>query len=268
VLFRSVLKIYILIRRGKAVMTTCPKCGSSIPNTDARFCPLCAYPLFDAGQNDAGTTPEKVVPWESIQSLGVGPALLCTLRECLLEPYSFFSKVAASRSAGMAFVYALILGSIGSVLGFVWTYFFLDSGLFSSLSWLDKLTGGKQYSASVLILMPFIITVKELFLTLYFHTLIFFSRARRREIKFTFMAVCYAESTSILNLIPVAGSLLSPVLSLFILAAAFSKIHRMSTLKAVTIILLPLVVLVFLFIIALAGAIGAGVFVNGFLNKF
>jgi hypothetical protein len=249
-------------------MTTCPKCGSQIQIADARFCPLCAYPLLAIGQNDAGTTPEKVVPWESIQSLGVGPALLRTLRECLLEPYSFFAKVAVSRNAGMAFVYALILGSIGSLLGFFWTYFFLDSGLLSSLSWLDKLTGGKEYSASVLILMPFIITIKELFLTLYFHTLIFLSRAKRRNIKSTFMAVCYTESAAILNLIPVAGSLLSPVLSLFILAAAFTKIHRMSTLKAVVIILLPLFILGFLLTIALAGAIGAGVFVNGFLKGF
>jgi hypothetical protein len=168
----------------------------------------------------------------------------------------------------MAFVYALILGSIGSLLGFFWTYFFLDSGLLSSLSWLDKLTDGKEYSASVLILMPFIITIKELFLTLYFHTLIFLSRAKRRNIKSTFMAVCYTESAAILNLIPVAGSLLSPVLSLFILAAAFTKIHRMSTLKAVVIILLPLFILGFLLTIALAGAIGAGVFVNGFLKGF
>jgi hypothetical protein len=221
------------------------------------------------GNHDTGSpASENTVPWESVRELGVGPALLRTLRECLLEPYSFFTKVAVSRSAGMAFVYALILGSIGAVISFIWTYFFLDSGLFSSLSWLDKLTGGKEYSASVLILMPFIITIKELFLTLYFHTLIFLSRAKRRDIKFTFMAVCYAESASILNLIPVAGSLLSPVLSIIILAAAFAKIHRMSTLKAVVIILLPVLILLCLFIIALAGAIGAGVFVNGFLKEF
>ena len=249
-------------------MTTCPKCGAPVPIEEARFCLVCGHALLNNNQDTINPAAEKPVPWESVQALGVGPALLRTLRECLLEPYSFFTKVAVSRSAGMAFIYALILGSIGSVLGFTWTYFFLDSGLFSSLSWLDKLTGGKEYSASVLILMPFIIAFKEFFLTLYFHALIALSRARRRHIKYTFMAVCYAESTAILNLIPVAGNLLSPVLSVFILAAAFAKIHRMSTLKAVVIILLPLVVLVFLCIIALAGAIGAGVFVNGFLNKF
>jgi hypothetical protein len=42
----------------------------------------------------------------------------------------------------------------------------------------------------------------------------------------------------------------------------------MSTFKAVVIILLPLVILGFLLIIAIAGAIGAGVFVNGFLKDF
>jgi hypothetical protein len=249
-------------------MITCPKCGAPISNTDSRFCPLCGQPLLDNGQSDAGTAAEKAVPWESVQSLGVGPALLRTLRECLLEPYLFFTKVAVSRNTGMAFVYALILGSIGSVLGFVWTYFFLGSEVFSSLPWLDKLAGGNKYSAAALILMPIIIAAKELFLTLYFHTLIFLSRARRRDFKSTFIAVCYAESTAILNLVPVAGSLLSPVFSIFILAAAFSKIHRMSTLKAVVIILLPLVILVFLLIVALAGAIGAGVFVNSFLKGF
>jgi hypothetical protein len=203
-----------------------------------------------------------------VQELGVGPALLRTLRECLLGPYSFFTRVAVSRNAGMAFVYALILGSIGSVLGFIWTYFFLGSEAFSSPPWLENFTGGKAYSAAALILMPFIIAIKELFLTLYFHTLVVLSRAKRRDIKSTFMAVCYAESAAILNLIPFAGSLLSPILSLFILAAAFSRIHRMSTFKAMVIILLPLFILVFLFIIAVAAAIGAGFFVNGFLKEF
>jgi hypothetical protein len=224
--------------------------------------------LLNSNQDTIKPAPKNTVPWESVQALGVGPALLRTLRECLLEPYSFFARTAVSRNAGMAFVYALILGSIGSVLSFIWTYFFLGSEAFSSLPWLAKLAGGNKYSAATLILMPIIIAAKELFLTLYFHTLIFLSRARRRDIKSTFIAICYAESTAILNLVPVAGSLLSPVFSVFILAAAFTKIHRMSTLKALVIILLPLVVLIFLCIIALAGAIGAGVFVNGFLKGF
>jgi hypothetical protein len=249
-------------------MNNCSKCGAPISNTDSRFCPLCGQPLLDNRQSDAGTAAKKAVPWESVQEFGVGPALIRTLRECLLEPYSFFAKAAVSSNAGMAFIYALILGSIGSVLSFVWTYFFLGSETLSSLPWLDKLAGGNRYSAAALILMPVIIAAKELFLTLYFHTLIFISRARRRDFKSTFIAVCYAESTAILNLVPVAGSLLSPVFSIFILAAAFSKIHRMSTFKAVVIILLPLVILGFLLIIAIAGAIGAGVFVNGFLKDF
>jgi hypothetical protein len=249
-------------------MINCPKCGAPVPIEEARFCLVCGHALLNNNQDTPNPAPEMAVPWESVQELGVGPALLHTLRECLLEPYSFFSKVAVSRSAGMAFVYALILGSIGSVLGFIWTYFFMGSDVFSSLPWLENFTGGKAYSAAVLIFLPFIIAIKELLLTLYFHALIFLSRARRRDIKSTFMAICYAESTSILNLIPVAGSLLSPIFSIFILAAAFTRIHRMSTFKAVVIILLPLFILVFLIVIALAGAIGAGVFVNGFLKGF
>jgi hypothetical protein len=249
-------------------MTNCPKCGSPIPNDDARFCPLCGQALLDGDHHTAGFVQEHSIPWESVQTLGVGPALLRTLRECLLEPYPFFAKVAESRGAGMAFVYALILGSIGSVFGFIWTYFLLDSELFSSLPWFGSLANGRQFSAAALILLPLGITVKELFLTLYFHTLIVLSRARRRGIRSTFMAVCYAESTAVMNLIPVAGSLLSPVFSVFILAAAFSRIHRMSTFKALVIILFPLLILCFLLIIAVAAAIGAGFFVNGFLKEF
>jgi hypothetical protein len=250
-------------------MTTCPKCGAPIPLLDARFCPVCGQALLSSSQDTTSNTQQSnSVPWESVETLGVVPALLRTLRDCLVKPYQFFETLADSRKAGMALVYALILGSTGAVLGFIWTQFFFDNALFSSLPWLSGLRGGKASSAIALMFMPLMIAFKELIVTLYFHALVLLSRTRHRDIKSTFMVVCYAESAAAFNIIPVAGGMLSAVFSIIILTAAFSKIHRMSTFKAVTIILLPLIIIGILLTIAVAAAIGAGFFVNGIFKDF
>lgn len=248
-------------------MTTCPKCGAPIPLADARFCPVCGHALLGGEQKIVDQTKPGTVAWESIETIGIFPALWRTLRDCLVYPNQFFAAMAGSRKAGMALVYALILGSTGAVLSVIWAHF-VDPGIFSSMPWLSGLRGGKASSAAMLMFMPLMIAVKEYVVTLYFHVLVVLSRTKHRDIKSTFMAVCYAESASAFNIVPIAGSFLSAVFSVIILAAAFSKIHRMSTFKAVVIILLPLFIVGILLVIASAAAVGAGLFVNGIFKEF
>ncbi|HUI93110.1 MAG TPA: zinc ribbon domain-containing protein [Chitinivibrionales bacterium] len=248
-------------------MITCPKCGAQVTFADAKFCPVCGHALLSSAQHIKSGQPEPgTVPWESVETLGVFPALLRTLRDCLANPSPFFARMADSRKTGMAFVYALILGSTGGVLSFIWTRFFIDSAMLSSLPWLGWLQNEKASSAITLMFMPLMIAIKEFVVTAYFHALVVLGRTKHRDITSTFMAVCYSESASAFNLIPVAGSFLSAVFSVIILAAAFSKVHRMSTFKAVMIILLPIVIIGILLAVALAAAIGAGFFVKDILK--
>jgi hypothetical protein len=252
--------IYFLLKLRfpkRGTMSSCPKCGSPASSPDALFCALCGYAQPSSGSESGAEHPGSGIPWESVAKTGVMHALLETIREILFSPMTFFSKVSSPHNAAMSFVFALIVGSVGSVLGFFWTHLLL-SRLPSSFAWLDGFTGTAAASGAGLILVPLFTAVKVLFAAVYFQTLLTLTGTRRQGIKSTFSIVCYTESASLFNLIPLLGSVVSVVWSLFLLAAGFNSVHRMSTTKALVIILLPLLILGFLCILALALAAAVG----------
>jgi hypothetical protein len=235
-------------------VSQCPKCGTLLPDDTASFCPLCNHPLL-AGDGQAAS--ETRVPWESVERLGVTGAIVQTMRECLFRPYLFYGKIGRASSARMAFVYALILGSVGALVSAAWSYLFSDS-LFYWLPWLENSISTTAYSATTLMLLPLITALKLVITTLYFHALLFLFRSKRAGIQATFMIICYAESTAVFNLVPLVGSVLSVAWSILLLTAGISRVHRMSSFKAFLIILLPLLVFGLIFILAAAVLIGAG----------
>jgi hypothetical protein len=237
-------------------MASCPKCGSTASSPDALFCALCGHAQPSSGSESGAEHPGSGIPWESVAKTGVMHALLETIREILFSPLTFFSKVSSPHNAAMSFVFALIVGSVGSVLGFFWTSQLL-SRLPSSVAWLNGIAGGAATSGAGLILMPLLTAVKILFATVYFQALLTLTGTKRQGIKATFSIVCYAESAALFNLIPILGSVVSVVWSLFLLAAGFNSVHRMSTVKALVIILLPLLILGLFCLIALVLAAGA-----------
>jgi hypothetical protein len=232
-------------------MITCPKCGNPQFTTNSRFCPVCYYPLLEA----EATSREKAammqgVPWENINRLGLWGALVATLKKCLTAPAAFFVDLAASRNTSMAWLFALIIGSIGSLFSFLWVYFLLTP-LLDLVPGLDVYTGKNLLSTSQLIFAPIIMTAKLLLFTCYFHILLVLTRSNSQNLAATFRIVCYIQSTAIFNCIPVIGSVISFTWSLYLLSIGFNKIHKTSMLRAwMIILLLPVILSIFAGVVA------------------
>jgi hypothetical protein len=203
------------------------------------------------------------IPWESVSSLGIGRALLATLKECLFTPFAFFAKVALSHSPAMSFVYALILGSVGSLIGFLWTWLFL-SRFQTSFPWLESISSA-SVSATGLVFMPLLTSIKIVFASVYFQTLLTLTGAKRKGISSTLGIVCYSESSALLNVIPLVGGVAALVWSLFLLSAGISRVHQMSMVKALVIIFLPLLIVGFIGILAVALLAGVSAVMGGLL---
>jgi hypothetical protein len=239
-------------------MTKCPKCGNNRSPDNSRYCSLCFFPLLEQD----GTDRERAaalqgVPWENIERLGLFPALFSTLKKCLTVPASFFSDLAPSRRTAMAWLFALIIGCIGSLFNFVWSYFLLST-LLNMVPGLEGYTGRSLLTTGQLILAPFIITGKILFITCYFHLLLSMTRSSSQNIAATFRIACYAQSASIFDCIPVIGSVISLTWSLYLLSIGFNKIHKISMLRSWMIILLLPVVLSIVFGALAAVLLGTG----------
>jgi hypothetical protein len=205
-------------------------------------------------------------PWESAGKLGIARAIFQTLRECLFSPFTFFGTLSFTHNphTAMSFIYALVIGSAGSILGFFWTYLFL-SNLTATAPWLAVFSGSASTTGASLIFMPLLITLKLILLSVYFQTLLFLTQTKRQSIVSTFSIVCYAESTAVFNCIPMIGSIVSFIWSLFLLAGGLSRVHRMSRTRVLAIILLPLPAVAILGILALALVMVAGALFSGFL---
>jgi hypothetical protein len=195
-----------------------------------------------------------------LEKLGIAKAFVSTLRKCLLDPHVFFNELSFSRGSLNALLYALMVGSIGSVFSFAWTYLLIGP-LLDFLPWMNDYSVKNAASVAGLILTPVIVTVKVFFAALYFHGLLYLTRSNKQNAAATFRIVCYSQSTAIFDLIPVFGSIISPLWSLYLLAVGFNKVHKISIFKACMIILLPLIVL-FMAVIALALLFGAGILLH------
>ena len=219
-------------------MMLCPKCASPVPSPEtARFCAVCNAP-FPSGL-ELSRAPEKVA-WEELETRGVVTAFVKTLRRCLMDPIGFFSALSKSGGSRSAWLYALLVGSIGSMFGFVWTYALIRP-LLAYFPMLDDFGFDSAVSTASLIFTPLIVSAKVGFFALYFQFLLFLTHRDRRGISATFKVVCYSQSAAIFNLIPVFGSIISPFWTLYLLARGFNKTHTMSMAKAFSIILLPLI---------------------------
>jgi hypothetical protein len=219
-------------------MMLCPKCASSVPSPETtRFCAVCNVPF----SNDLVLSrAQEKVAWEELETHGVVSAFVNTLRRCLMDPRDFFNTLSESGGSRSAWLYALIVGSIGSIFSFVWTYALIRP-LLAYFPVLDDFGVDSAASTASLIFTPLIVSAKVGFFALYFQFLLFLFHRDRRGISATFKVVCYSQSAAIFNLIPVFGSIISPLWTLYLLARGFNKTHTMSMAKAFSIILLPLI---------------------------
>ncbi len=227
-------------------MVKCPKCGNNQFMDNSRFCSVCFFPLFEAetaGREKAAMM--QGIPWENTTRLGLWNALVLTIKKCLATPAAFFVDLAASRNTSTAWLFALIIGSIGSIFSFLWVYFLL-SPLLDVVPGLDAYTGKNLFSTGQLIFAPVIVTAKVLFFACYFHILLALTRSNSQNFAATFRIVCYIQSTAIFNCIPVIGNIISITWSLYLLSIGFHKIHKTSMLRSwMIILLLPVVLSIF-----------------------
>lgn len=233
---------------------SCPSCGSVYSSEPAKK-------LSDKIQN----SPLWESPYAKDYPLS---AFVKTSKEILWSPDSFYRKLQSKSNLLSAWLYALISGSIGYVLIYLWAQFFpsMDVSMLSEET--DSILSATNTSGALkLLYTPIYITLEILFLTVYTHFVLILTRKKKKSLQFTFKIVSYAQNALLLNFIPVAGSFLSAVFMLLQIITGIAHVHETTKFKAFIAMLMPLFLLLLFISVIVSAAMLLGIAATGYLEN-
>ena len=242
-------------------MTNCPRCQSPLPDPPERFCPSCGAdlellppPLPPAVAPPSsgwapGTGARAGTPWERRHEIGFASALVETTQRVLTGPTAFFRAMPVTGGIGAPLGYAVIVGYAGIVISAIYD-FVLESVMGSSLS---RLGGGSEAMAGVMsffqgamgfgarvVLGPVFLLLSLFLLSGLIHLALLALGAAARGFEATFRVACYCEAAALLNIVPVCGGMIAPVLMLVLMIIGVAEAHGCTRARAAAAVLLPI----------------------------
>lgn len=243
----------------------CASCGTGFEGPYGTACPSCGaisqHPFEREGE--APKEPVTQSPWQSPAAPGADPSgasgephsgsgipwenersfdsLLKTIKGVLLETNYTFTNASPSASLGPAFMFALILGLTGGLVGIGWNAL-TGMGDASDLP--------EQFQAFAFLMKPGISSVVmlpiQLIIGLFLwggivHLCLMMFGAADSGFEATFRVIAFAAgSTALLQFVPVMGPMIGGIWALVIEILGLAAIHRTTGGKAAAGVLLPL----------------------------
>ena len=238
-------------------MTNCPRCQALLPDPPERFCPSCGAdlelvppPIPPPSEWAPGPGARTGTPWERRDEIGLASALVETTQRVLTGPTAFFRAMPVTGGIGSPLVYALVIGYAGLVISAIYD-FVLESVMGSSLS---RFGGGSEAMAGMmpylggavglgvkLIVGPFLLAISVFLLAGIVHLALLLLGGAARGFEATFRVTCYSEAAALLNIIPVCGGVIAPVLMLVLMIIGVAEAHGTTRGRAAAAVLLPIV---------------------------
>lgn len=232
----------------------CPHCGRELhPVEDRKFCSFCGTPVREADTRttengpelprvDISTDPEtsgrpplgreQYCPWEDQEDLGFVSGIYLTVRESLFNPKEFFAKLPLKGGFMMPLLYALIVETLGTMIGYLWG-FAMGTPFFGS----ENFGGNRAVVFGVLI--PMLVFLGIVIWAVTLHVGLFLVGGAREDFEATFRVACYASAPELINVVPIVGSFIGLFWRLYLTVVGLSQVHGTSVAKSVLALILP-----------------------------
>ena len=259
-------------------MTNCPRCQSLLPDPPERFCPSCgadlellpppippAVPRPPSGW-DPGPGAREGTPWERRDEIGIASALVETTQRVLTAPAAFFRAMPVTGGIGGPLAYALIIGYAGLVISAIYD-FVLESVMGSSLTRFgggsDAMAGVMPYLAGAaglgvkIVVGPFLLAIGLFLLAGITHLVLMGLGGAARGFEATFRVACYGEAAALLNIVPVCGGVIAPVVMVVLMIIGIAEAHGTTRARAAAAVLLPIVLCCCCLLIPIVGFVAS-----------
>ena len=176
-------------------------------------------------------------PWQQKDQLGFIPALFETIKAVLFHPREFFENLEIKGAHGVPLFFYCAVAIPASFIGSLWQVLFKPSLLGEVLI---------SFFVSLILIPIFVFIVAGL---MHLFLLLFGARGGFMA---TFNVVCYGGATMAFNVIPILGSLIASIWGIVVAVIGYKRVHKLSTAKAVCVVLIPTFVVIFALLAAIA----------------
>jgi len=185
-------------------------------------------------------------PWERRDELGFFAAVFETIKGVLLNPTSTFADMKTEGGLGTPIIYALILGSIGGIIGLIW------QGLFENISSMIGRMGVEEFATFAAfgairfivfaILTPLFVVVGLFIVSGICHLCLMIVGGANKSFEATFRVFAYTSgSVALMQLVPICGALVAGIWAIVCEIIGLREAHETTTGKAVLAVLLPVI---------------------------
>jgi hypothetical protein len=184
------------------------------------------------------------LPWDQRQQKGFFSAFIETLQMVLTRPAEAFTVMKQEGGFGEPLLYAVIGGSVGAIVSFLYSIFLHSFGMFAGQrNALGAMAGMGIGSVAFIIFIPLAIVIGLFIGTAIIHLCLMIVGGANQPFETTFRVLAFAHgSTGVLQLIPICGGLIAGVWAIVINCIGLARAHETDTGRAVLAIFLPLIV--------------------------
>ncbi|MBN2541716.1 YIP1 family protein [bacterium] len=207
----------------------CPNCDFEFDASDFDRCPNCGI-LLDV---------KPGLPWDHRQEIGFFQAMFETLKLVLFKPTDAFTAMRSEGGLIEPLIYAVVLGSVGAIVGLIWQGLFQSLGVLAS-EYPQESIFNLFFVVIAAVFMPVFITAGIFISSGILHLCLMIVGAANRPFETTFRIVCFAGgSTALIQLIPLCGGLVGGIWTIVLEVIGVEHAHGTTTGKAVLAVLLP-----------------------------
>ncbi len=200
-------------------------------------------PDAPAGAQDIVAAPPTGLPWDRRQELGIFPAFLETLKLVLLNPTTAFSAMKIEGGLTEPLFYAVIGGSVGFIVYFLFSLFMSSFGFMGNRNALTGVLGVGVGAVVFVIFMPVLIALGVFIGSAILHLCLTLVGGARRSFEATFRVVCFSVGSAYpLLILPICGGLISGIWCIVVECIGLTRAHQTTTGRALLAILLPIIV--------------------------
>ncbi len=184
------------------------------------------------------------LPWDDRQQRGILRAFFDTLVMVLTKPAEAFAAMKREGGFGEPLIYAIIGGSVGGMIYFLYNFLLGSAHMFGSHeNPMMQMMGGGIRPLFFIILVPFFVAIETFISSAIFHLCLMIVGGAKQPFEATFRVVCFAGgSANPLLIIPFCGGLIGGIWKIVLYCIGFARAHETDTGRAVLAVVLPIIV--------------------------